>query len=220
MTDNEQGGAVISESSAEDIKKEDVSKKTPDERVVKFDDHKRALDDMHKYKSKVRELETKLGSLESDRLREKEDYKTLAERAAAERDDYRSKYEKLNDSFIHNRKYDSIHAAALKSGLLSEAENDLELLDLSPVEIEATSSGRLLVHGADVFVDELKKRKPHWFKPEGTAKINRGGANAKPSEPERLTPQKYVELERKYRREGKINKIRELNEKYLSQRKQ
>lgn len=209
-------GTQTSEQKPEETKqeKEDLN------RVVKFDDHKRALDDMHKYKKKVQEYEERLGQIESQRLKEKEDFKTLAEMREKERDEYREKYESLNDSLISNKKYDAVHSAALKLGLRSEAEGDLGLLNLNEVNVEYTSEGRMLVHGVDEYVQNLKKTKPHWFKDTSVPNFNGGGATEKPNGNTVLTPQEFVRLERQYKMKGDKTKLAELYNRFQKQRAQ
>jgi hypothetical protein len=56
-------------------------------------------------------------------------------------------------------------------GLRKEAMDDLDMYDLSDVQIEYTNTGKVSVLGADKFAERLKTIKPHWFGSK-TNKIN------------------------------------------------
>jgi len=142
MSDNDTNvsGAPTVDSGAVDGQTETKADKSEDKKVVAWEDHKRALDDMHKFKREREELKARMGSIESERLREKEDFKGLAERYENEAKEYKEKYEGLNTSLQQNAKFNEVRAAALKAGLRGEAESDLELLGLDTVEVELTSN--------------------------------------------------------------------------------
>lgn len=201
--------------------KEKEEKHTRNEPItIKYEDHQRAIKDALKNKERANEAESKLASFEEQRLKDNEDWKTLSERATAKADEYKTKFEDSRTAFIENEKYTSIKAALLKAGLRGEAEQDIDLLDLKGVQYELTSNGRVLLHGVESYVDEVKKNRPHWFASNGIPKFNPGGAGGSSVSDELLTPQKVVELERKYLREGNKQKVAELYERYQAQRRQ
>ena len=166
-------------------------------RVVRFEDHKRAIDDLHKYKSEAQTLREQLEERESERLREKEDFKALAEREKKLREETEDKLRKHSSFYQNETKRNAIRAAALKAGIRSEAESDLELIPLDGIEVEITSTGRFLVHGADSFVEDLKRKRPHWFRSSQIPTVNSGGASSSLSPDAELTPKALYELERK-----------------------
>ena len=185
-------------------------------KTVSWDNHQRAINDMHRFKKEKRDLETKLGDLESERLKEKEDYKTLSERHEASSKEWQGKYEGLNSSLQNDRKYSAVRESAIKAGIRSEALDDLGRLELDGVELELTTNGRMLVHGADEYVEGLKKPKAHWFKDKKMPTVNTGGAGVEPTSTEKLTASKLVELERKLR--GNPVELKKLYARYEQER--
>lgn len=140
------------------------------EDVVVDRDTKKLVHDLHKYKSQVTEFEQKLQRLEQEkkqaeveRMKSNEEWKKLAEIREHEAKEAQQKYQSMSQSVAFDKKYSAVREAALKAGIRKEALDDLELLDLSTVELETTSTGRVNVLGADDCVDRLKVTRPHWF---------------------------------------------------------
>lgn len=192
-------------------KSDSDNQKTPDDstKVVPWNNHRRALDDMHKFKKRNVELETKLGEIEDQRLREKEDYKSLAEKYKADAVKYKAEAEQTTSAFVDTQKFSEVKSIALANGLRAEAVNDLDLLKLDAVELETTSSGRFNVSGAKDFVENLKRDKPHWFVDNVPPKINPGGGGAPPDTTGKITPSQLLQAEKAV----KFGKLSE--EKYL-----
>lgn len=196
-------------------------------KVVAFDDHKRALDDLHKFKRsaseaqlRADELERKMKEIEDQKLVERNEFKTLYERERDKSKELEGKYNSLTKNLFDDRKYNEVRAAALKAGLRPEAETDLELLDLNGVAVERTDKGRIIIHGAGEFVDDLKKKRPYWFQDSKVPNFNGGGANPpKDGAPRELTAEYMVELENKKRRGDKeaAKLYQELMPKYAEQ---
>lgn len=175
---------------------------------------KRALDDMHKFKRQTQELQQQIQSLQDEKLKSQNDFKSLYERTKGELEETRKQKEQFISSYFEDQKRGALKSAVLKLGLRPEAESDLDLIDLSDVAIERTDQGRVLVHGADSKAEQIKKTRPHWFKNQTQVTINSGGTNSPAVETGNLTPQFMVELERK-----DPKKYRELFPKFIEQRK-
>jgi hypothetical protein len=203
-----ESGASPSSSGAEENKSDQGSQ--PETRQVRFDDHKRALDDMHKFKREATEAKSRLEELEAQKLREQGEWKTLAEREKELRLQAEQKAGKLNEALYQSRKFDEVYKEALKAGLRQEAISDLELIGLDGIEVELTSTGRMLVHGADSFVQELKRKRAHWFSSDRPPTVNSGGSAIAPM-PEEVTPQMIIEAEKK----GDKVRAAELTKKYM-----
>jgi hypothetical protein len=165
---------------------------------VPLENHRRAIDDMHKFKTRAAELEAKLTALEEEKLKETENYKALAERYKADADSNKQKLEKWSQGFSKFQKLTAVQAAAQEAGLISA--DDLESVDLSSIDVEETSSGRYILHGVKDLVEDVKKKKPHWFKKEKAPVVNSGGGGAKPAGDARVTAQDVNEMERKFKR--------------------
>lgn len=172
---------------------------------IRAEDHKRAIDDLLKYKNEAQELRKRLDSDEVTRLREKEDFKTLAEREKKRADEIEERLRKRDAFYNNESKLGAVKAAAIKAGLRSEAESDLPLLSLDGVTVEVTNQGRFLVHGAETYIEELKRAKPHWFRTTKAPTVNSGAtSNSSPQgafSSENLTPEKLLEAEKKLPRE-------------------
>lgn len=199
--EKQESGASTSDGGA----KGEQQQETP--KSVSYDDHKRALDDLNKFKGEwkksqeaINATRAELESLKNQRLAEKEDYKTLAEKYQAELKQKDTELTQFRDGFFTSKKYDAVYASALKAGLRGEAEADLSLLPLDGVEVERTDHGRVMVHGSDSYVERLKRERPHWFKSEEPPRVNSGGGKLPSNEP--LTRDKVYELEKAYRKSG------------------
>lgn len=152
------------------------------------------------YKQKLEALEKKNNELakmleerEIKSLQEKENYKDLWELEKQKREQTEEKMKSLSTSVFNNFKTSAIREAAAKMGILDTAIEDLDLLDNSMVQIETTDHGNINIHGANEFVEELKQKKPHWFKNLNPPKLN----NMTPIKTQGLTPQEVIELEEK-----------------------
>ena len=104
-------------------------------------------------------------------MKKNQQWQELAELKEKEADEAKRDSAKLKESLVFDRKFSAIREAALAAGIRKEAVSDLELLDLSEVQIETTSTGRINIIGADKTVDRLKTLKPHWFGNKGN-KVN------------------------------------------------
>lgn len=154
------------------ITKEDTVQLPEDlkEKFMPKQDYEHAIKDLQATKSKYKELEEKVKQFETQReelevksLREKEEWKKLAEIKENEALDLKKKLEskdKLTSTYF---KRAEVRAEAVKAGVRESALDDLDLLGFDGVEIESTSSGKINVLGAGEFVERIKATKPHWF---------------------------------------------------------
>lgn len=168
-------------------------------RVISWEDHKRALDDMHKFKREAAELRRLDEEKRTASLREKERFKELSEQLEKELQKEREANQRTNSVFKTTLKSSRIVELALKAGLRPEAREDLEMLNLDDIEVEETSSGRYIVRGADTFVDGLKKKRPHWFSDPKAPTFNGGGGRPAPVD-EPMTAEKVAAIEKKFGR--------------------
>lgn len=170
-------------------------------KTVSWQDHQRALADLHKNKDEARKLREEIKLRDEQKLKETNDWKTLAEKYQGERDEAAKASESSSKAFKNTLRAQKVAALADKAGLRAEARDDLDLLDLDGVEVDVTESGRYLVKGADSFVEGLKKNKPHWFKATTPPKFNGGGGKGGDTEGDgEMTPQKVAAIEKKYGR--------------------
>ena len=207
------GGATV------ENKVENQESKTQSKETVLKSDHKRVLDDMHRYKRDWQEEKNKRTGLETKQLADDNNHKELYEREKTLREQGDSELESERKANRKDRAYNAVRAAAIKAGLRNEA--DLDLLDYSDVQVDKTESGRYEIRGVDDKVESLKRDRPHWFKSKDLPNFNAGGTGGgrrtDTKEPE-LTPSKVIQLEKQYKREGTPEKITELYKKYREQK--
>lgn len=119
--------------------------------------------DMHKFKTELQTEKTRQEDLRIAALKEKNDWKSVAEENEKKLKLSEEKYNGLSGSLVENAKTSALKEAALKAGMLKEGLDDLEVFDFDEISVETTSRGKILVSGADQAIENLKKRRPHWF---------------------------------------------------------
>ena len=224
--DNTSGGADAGKGSAnpenqnQDSNDKQKNTDVDNEKKVSWKDHKRAIDDLHKYKNKAADFEKRLNDLETQKLEENENWKGLAERSKADAEKWKTQAEENKSLFVNTQKFSAVRKFAAEAGLKSEAYDDLDLLDLNNVVVETTDSGRYVVHGAKDFVAELKQKRPHWFQSKTPPNVNSGGGNDVPPGNKEYTSADVIEAERQYKI-GKISReqYHKIYTAYCSQRK-
>lgn len=196
----EAGGAGGGEGGAGSDDKDD-DKDQGKGKTVAWQDHQRALADLHKNKDEAKKLREELKKRDEQKLKETNDWKSLAEKYQGERDEAKTESERTSSAFKNTLRAQKVQALAEKAGLRTEARDDLDLLDLDGVEVDVTESGRYLIKGADSFVESLKKSKPHWFKAATAPKFNSGGGKSGASDDDGpIDAQKVASIERKFGR--------------------
>lgn len=179
-------------------------------KVIKPEDHQRALDDMHKFKrqaaefeAKFNELSTQLSELKKNDLKGKEDYKALWEASEAEKNSLKAETTKLKQSVVLTEKFKAAQSALMTAGLKKEALKILERETFDEIVVEWTSEGRILTNGVDTFVDKFKKEFPFAFQSAAAPTFNGGGGGGSGgSGGEEITPAKIIELEMKMKTPG------------------
>lgn len=175
-------------------------------KMVSWETYQRAMNDVSKFKGQARDAQKKLGDKEAETLREKEDFKGLAEREKARAEQAERERDEVKGWAHNSIKFDSVAQEAQKAGLSPNALEDLGLLDLEGVDVEVVKSpkgNRLQVSGAKEFVENLKKAKPHWFaQPKDASKpaINSGGGGAAPAGEKKVTEQDVLLAEKAWKR--------------------
>ena len=168
----------------------------PKPKTYSEDDYKRKSDDMHRYKQERNDLRKEMEDLKSKQLEDDENWKVAYEREKERRITVETEHEEFKDGYFTDQKFNEVRTLAIKAGLRSDAEADLGLLDLDSVRIEKTDQGRVIVHAADTFVDNLKKSRPHWFKSKNVPTFNTGGGGVPPDKPTELSAEYMTKLER------------------------
>ncbi len=177
--------------------------------TIKPNDHKRTIDDMMKYKKglkaaldELNNVKSELSKLKEGSLQSQNNYKQLWETTKQKLEEVESEKTNLLHSLEYTKKYDEVKTQAIKFGIRSEALDDLDRLELDALEVERTDKGRIVVQGADLFVENLKKTKPHWFETKKTPGFNSGGTQGAGSSGT-VTAQDVIQAENKFKKSGK-----------------
>lgn len=136
---------------------------TPQPEVVSKDVYERMKTDMLKAKQKADEVQKLLEQQKLQALKATQNWEEVAKVKEQEAEDFRKKYDGLSKAVVESKKYEVLKTEAMKSGINSISLADLELLDFPELEIETTSQGKIIVHGADRAISNLKTLRPHWF---------------------------------------------------------
>jgi len=96
-------------------------------------------------------------------MKDKEQWKEIAELKENENTELRQRNESLTTGVIKREKMSAIRTAAVQAGIRKEALDDLDLYEFPEVQIETTSLGNYNVVGVQTAVEALKLRKPYMF---------------------------------------------------------
>lgn len=183
--------------------------------TVERAEFEKVLTEMHAHKKRAKELEATVESTRVNELKAKEEWKTIAEeneKKAKEREEENSR---LKNSYLNEKKFGAVQAAAQKLGLRPEAVSDLEMLSLDPVQVETTNTGRINVLNADKFAERIKAQKPHWFGTGAAPNVNTGGPTI--TDGGSITVDQIVAAEKEGRKSGDMSKYKTLMKQYREQ---
>lgn len=181
-------------------------------------DMERVLNDMHKYKKELLKLKEEKDSEKTARMKEQNQWKELAEAKEREAAEAREKSERLQMSYLSEKKYGALKSSCSALGLRPEALSDLEMLDLSEVQIETTSTGKINVLGAEKFAERLKATKPHWFLDKQTPTVNGAGPRVQDNMGA-ITPAMLLKAQADGQKAGDLSKYNSMAQTYLQQRR-
>lgn len=168
------------------------------------DDHKRAVSDMLKYKSDSKaakeeneRLNARILEIEAEGMKEKDDYKGLYETEVSNHVETKSRADRIQASFYVTQKHNALYPALKKAGLTDEAEKLMDVFDLSSLEVETTSEGRVFVNGVDTLVEKIKADYSFAFVERKAPTVNSGGGTAGDFSGKTITPADIVAVEMK-----------------------
>lgn len=159
------GGAGEGDKGGEKDKVEMVSK-------AEFD---RVMADLHKHKKTAQTLKEEREAEKLQKQKEQNQWKEIAEAKEREAAEAKAEAQRIQNSFLGEKKFNAVRDAASKLGLRPEAMGDLEMLDLESVQLETTNTGKINILGADKFAESLKRLKPHWFADPKNPSVNGSG---------------------------------------------
>lgn len=176
-----------------------------------------ALKDLHRFKDEARRLKEENETLIKNQMKEKSDYKSLAEKFEKELVDEKEKNKRLVQGTVYDKKLSAVQASLRAKGLRKEAEIDVERLDLSDIEVETTSHGRINLIGVEEFVERQKQLRPHWFQ-SSAPRINPGSPDVVNSSGDRITTKMLSDLYDKGARNGDLTAYRSALQQYQKQK--
>lgn len=190
---------------------------TPAADFVSRSDHQRAIQDMLKFKREAQALREEREAEQTRRLKENNQWKEVAEAKEREAAEAKSESKRLQESYLSDKKFNAVRTKCMAMGLRPEASADLELLDLSDVTIETTSTGKINLLGVERYAEWLKTNRPHWFADSKAPPINTGGPRVIDDSTE-ITVTDIQAAEREGRKTGDMSKYHELHKRFQTQR--
>lgn len=194
--------------------------------VVAKEDHDRALSDLQRFKKQAQDVQkerddfkARLEALEKQKTESSGDFKSLYEAQLEAYNELKGKNEALKGSMILSEKYKTASSALAKAGIAPEALKILDKEDFKDMEVEFTTQGRMLVHGAETFVDRFKKEYPFAFPTGKAPQINTGGGSSGAADAAELTASSLYELEKKCKAKGDMTEYNAAIQKYIEQKK-
>ena len=192
-------------------------KAEPAPEMVSKSELEKVLSQLHKFKNEANKYKQTLEEQKIATMKEQNQWKELAE--AKEREALESKQvaERVQQSYLNEKKYGAVLSKAQSLGLLPTAVADLELLDLEGIQVETTSTGKINPLGADKFVERLKAQRPHWFGSPAAPTVNSSHQRIQDS-PSVVTPAMILAAEKEGKKSGDLSKYQALFAQYQKQR--
>jgi hypothetical protein len=203
---------------AETVDQTVVETPTPEPKieVISKQEFDHVMSDLHKQKAKARELEEKVRTIETQKLKEKEEWKTLADQYEGEAKQAKDEVAKIKEGLVVRTKFDAIKAEAIKLGIHESAIDDLRMLGWDDVRIETTSEGRVNVLGAEKAMQRVKTQKPYLFKAPGAPNVNVNTPGVVDGAD--ISFSTIYEAEKEAKKSGNYGKYRELLTKFQAQK--
>jgi len=159
----------MSESTQTETKQEQKQEVKPEQQELldteptfKGSEVKKILEEANALKAKLKEIENKQKQKEIEELTKNNEWQKIADMNDQKAKEYEERYNTLKSALINDKRLSAIKEAALQSGILKEALDDLKTIDLPEVQIQTGESG-ISVTGTDRAIQRLKALKPHWF---------------------------------------------------------
>lgn len=174
------------------------------------------LADLVKLKALNKSYEEKIKADELLNLKKSQDWQKIAEMKEGEAKDALAKADKIQQSYISEKKFSAVKEHAVRLGIRKEALGDLEALSLDDVQVETTSMGRINIVGEASFAERLKTLKPHWFDSKPNTSVNMATPSIISSQGD-VTVDMIMQAERDGKKSGDMTLYRELTNKYRTQ---
>ncbi len=158
-------------------------------KVVPLSTHKETLEKFHSTNTKLKETETKLSQLQQEFEKIKNDkananrenlensgnFKELYTQVKSENETLKNQNAEFKKSVFNNERIRTLESELKAIGLKPGNESVIDFAELEKMPVEATSRGRILVHGAKEIAADLQKKYGFAFGKPTPPKINGGG---------------------------------------------
>lgn len=149
---------------------------------VPLDTHKALLDKYHESANSLKATNAELEKLRSEMANlktkgdeDKGDFKKLYEQTKQEKSDLQTRFDSFKKDVINTQRYSAMESALKVAGLKQGSESVIDFMDFEKLPIETTSKGRILVHGVEEAVTDLKQKYSFAFDVKKTTTVNGGG---------------------------------------------
>jgi len=149
---------------------------------VPLDTHKAVLDKFHETantlkatNAELEKLKGELASLKTKGSEDKGDFKQLYEQTKQEKAELQTRLDTFKKDVVNTQRFAALEAGLKAAGLKQGNENVIDFADLEKLPIETTSKGRILVHGVEEAVTDLKSKYSFAFEPKKMSNVNGGG---------------------------------------------
>jgi len=183
---------------------------TPLPKTVSFEDYERMKADMVKYKLKAQSFEEETKKKDEAALREKEEWKKLAELKEREAEEERQKNKNFSLSYVRKLRIDAVKDECLKLGIRTEALPDLALLTFDSLIVRQDANEEYVVVGAKDEAERMKMLRPHWFGSKGAPRVNGSAPEVTPKEATKVSVADYMKAEAEAQKTGDWSKVAEL----------
>jgi len=158
-----EGKAILNEDGTPKMIEAPDEQDPPAESLVSREAYDRVKKDMHDYKTRNSDLQKQIENMKVQVHKEKEDWKSVSEHHESRAKELETQLTGLKSGLISTEKTRKLTEEAVKHGINPASIPDLELLDFEELTVETTSTGKILVSGADRAIAKLKVIRPHWF---------------------------------------------------------
>lgn len=140
--------------------------------VVPRADFERVNAEYQKMQSDYQRMIQEQKDRELNEAKRKNNWQMVAEAKEREAQEAIAKVQRIEQSYLNERKFSALKDSALRLGLRKEAIEDLALVALDDVAVESTSTGKINILGAESAAEKLKMLRPHWFSQQTSAQVN------------------------------------------------
>lgn len=150
------------------------------------------------YQDQLKAKNDELEKMKMDKLKEAKNWQEIARIKEEEAVQAKKNETDLRQAIVNQQKSIALRSAATKSGINPISLDDLDLIDFPELVVETTSTGKILVTGADAAILKLKTLRPNWFLKNPSA-VNPASPEVMPTNGQ-VTLETLSALEKEYKK--------------------